>query len=213
MKKTIFLVLLAVMMLATSLVQFGAITAEAATDENAIATTQYTVKNTNKPTIIVEKGFALKQQKSHADRALKTMNMLPSAILKKLKNVKIYIVKDANDYYSKSEKVRAFYMPGSKKIYITSANLINKFVLLHELGHAFDYISGNKSQTSEFKKIYNAEKSSSSFQKTNLREYFADAFANYTLGLTYSSFAKLFDKIPKTKDYIKKVTKMGDLKK
>ena len=209
--KKIFMVLLALLMFATPFMQLGAMTAEAASETKA--TTQYKVTATNKPTIIVDKGFTAKQQKSYAEKAQKTMNMIPASVLKTIKGVTIYIVNDANDYYSKSDKVYAFYKTGSKKVYISASNLIQKNVLLHELGHAFDYCNKSKSKASEFQSIFKVEKSSSSFQKVNYREYFADAFASYVLGLTNSSFAKRFDKIPKTKAYIKKVTGMGDLKK
>lgn len=88
-----------------------------------------------------------------------------------------------------------------------------KCTLIHELGHAFDYNSGGYSFTSEFKKIYKAEKTKFTNTKyykypmgkikeniSNPQEYFASTFTVYV-----RSPKDLKKHCPKTYNYFKKL--------
>lgn len=74
----------------------------------------------------------------------------------------------------------------------------------HEIGHFLAYVSGNKDKSSDFITIYNAEKTKySGDQKriTNVSEYFAQSYEEYTRSTTTSN--ALRKERPQTYNYIK----------
>lgn len=78
--------------------------------------------------------------------------------------------------------------------------------LLHELGHAFDYISGNGvliSSSNEFKNIYSEEKDSlfpsDEYANSSENEYFSESFSMY-----YKDYRQLKNNAPKTYEFLKR---------
>lgn len=79
----------------------------------------------------------------------------------------------------------------------------------HEIGHFLAYVSGNKDKTSEFSSIYNSEKAEYPGNKSrisNVSEYFAQAYEDYT-----KNSSALRKACPQTYNYIK--TCINDLSK
>ena len=71
----------------------------------------------------------------------------------------------------------------------------------HEIGHFLAYVSGNKDKTSEFSSIYNSEKAEYPGNKSrisNVSEYFAQAYEDYT-----KNSSALRKACPQTYNYIK----------
>ena len=87
------------------------------------------------------------------------------------------------------------------KIEIQSAK---DYVLLHELGHFANFLAGDKVSTSEWNKIYKAEKSkytgyNKAYVTKTASEYFAESYRDYRENPT-----ALKSKRPRTYQFVKK---------
>lgn len=87
----------------------------------------------------------------------------------------------------------------TKTIELKAANA----VVYHELGHFVSYRTGRADSTSEFKDIYNDEKSKYNYSDKayvtqSAGEYFAESFKNYT-----ENPSKLKSERPRTYTYVK----------
>lgn len=66
-------------------------------------------------------------------------------------------------------------------IYVEHGKLCIEYSLLHEIGHAIDFLNGEVSSTDEFMQIYLTECTAiaSEYFKSTEKEYFAEAFSMY----------------------------------
>ena len=155
--------------------------------------------------------------KANYDKAVNIINKIPQKILSSIKseNIKIYLTSgEAEDIYvsltgtSTDSITGAFVWGGAKTAVICETAYLDS-TLLHELGHATDYILGNKkfiSNEDDFISIYEEEKNllfeNNEYIRNSSYEYFAEAFAMY-----FNQNHILRTSAPKTYEYIKSILK------
>ena len=152
-------------------------------------------------------------QDSSVKKAVRILENVPESILNEFKreDIKIYLTSgEAEDTYvsltgTSTESITgAFIWGGSKTAIICETAYIDS-TLLHEVGHATDYVLGGGGFISDgdsFSDIYNEEKdllfADNSYIRESKNEYFAETFSMY-----YNQNYQLRTKAPKTYNYIK----------
>lgn len=155
------------------------------TDRTIITKTKTTVKTTK---------TALASKTSSAEVDIKSLAASAKpAIVNKFLDMGYTLKIDSSVPYS------GVFQSASKSITLKKANN----VIYHELGHFVAFTAQRADLTSEFKGIYNAEKSkytasNKAYVTQNASEYFAESFKNYT-----ENSSKLKSERPDTFTYIK----------
>ena len=119
-----------------------------------------------------------------------------------------------NMYGTNWDDIEGLCIYGPRKIYVSEK--ANTRATLHEIGHAYDFLSGNISNIyisdnisarKDFVDIYNSPDASgiwsaNSYYRSSSAEYFAESFARY---LMYSGIQHFFS--PDTNNYISNLDK------
>lgn len=151
-------------------------------------------------------------------KAISIVKVMPKSVIDYMvnKDINIYITTGEAESLYKSftgkdsdKSITGAFVWGSSTTAVICESAYMDSTLLHELGHAFDYISGNGnfiSESESFNNIFNTEKNyifkDGEYASSSENEYFAESFAMY-----YNDNGTLKNKAPLTYSFIEKYLK------
>ena len=151
---------------------------------------------------------------TNLENAIEIINKIPENVIKEMNNnnISIYLTSGEAEDVCKTltgatyESITGIFIWGDSKPAVICETAYMDSTLLHELGHATDYILGNEnliSDNDEFAVVYEEEKdvffANNSHIRDSQNEYFAETFAMY-----YNNNYQLKTKAPKTYEFLKK---------
>lgn len=188
-------------------------------DNNNVNNSNSIINNTDKTSTNVIEDILITKGNVSIDSYKKSVNILEKVsldILKKINEmgIKIYLTSgEAEDLYvsligkSIDESISGIFVWNISKPVIIVESAYLDSTLLHEVGHAIDYVLGDVkfiSEDNEFLNIYEEEKeiffSNNEYIKNSSKEYFAESYV-----LFCNKPYDLKAKAPKTYEYFKKI--------